>query len=1039
MKYEVQDNSGFFTPSLNKEIYPSLNYLTSENLKSRNNKIEINNIHNNIQNIRDNIQSQGYNNNILDTKFHSTQRKGEIINNNISTDLFHTQTASDNIFIYQGKNIQNSTSYKKIYYYPSIISTKNEDILGSESDGIIFDIKHNNNNFSFYNRENLIKNQNQIIKVPNLKDKNNNFKKVMKTSNSFDYNIFNIRMNKLWKSNESRMEVNLLNNNTKMNNDNCKKKKSLINENENKNKFNNYKYKEINIPLNIKKNPLVTRTENSQPYNIIIQPNENNEGFSRQLNTNNVIMDGNNKNIFTYSSNMNKSNNIIDKYENVILEKYNDEVIKNNEINSFNYKNQKILNNNLNYDNQNKIYLNDNSIQNQYIYDSVKNQNIGKNIIIKRDLSNKNNSSIYISRNNKSYQSTNKYNTNIIQNAINNSSIYVSNYNKKNDNNNIIVRENLPISNTNIKNTTNINIPSILINNNYNKNNIEDNNNFMNISQDKNNNNNELYLSVKNEKQILNNKDKINIVKNKKVEGRDNNNNLDLNNNNILSQVQNNFININIKVNQEENLINKISKRNVTKSNSDIKIINQKYLKSFCKINNKILNKPNKLNKQNKSFIKNISSIINHKNIIPYELLNKNNSNKNLFNKNGNKNHIIHGTYCFNNKSNNKNNLSNDVQINKKLNKIIVQNVIIENNASNNNIFFSNNGISPNNYLINSIKEPIVEKPKENKKIETNYISTDNNLIKPKKLNIKNIDNNLIKPKILNIKHIEKIVSPLNKYRLIYKNLNNLNYKIKKSEFIPKTKNNEKNTQQKQQKQNIIQSSSIEKKHYSLNHSNSDYLQRHIEKVISSDKNSSSKVVMIKDSEREKKMKEIAERNKSILANRPKAECPICHKLIETHLLLIHTNAHPSQVFDWLFLGTFTNACDNEELKRINIKYILNCAIECNNNNIPKNIKELHLKVRDDKNFDIIPFFKQSNDFINKARESGNNILIHCKAGISRSATFAIAYLIEYFGYDFNSALELIKKHRDRINPNDGFIKQLKQYEKTVKNNSKIK
>ena len=184
-------------------------------------------------------------------------------------------------------------------------------------------------------------------------------------------------------------------------------------------------------------------------------------------------------------------------------------------------------------------------------------------------------------------------------------------------------------------------------------------------------------------------------------------------------------------------------------------------------------------------------------------------------------------------------------------------------------------------------------------------------------------------------------------------------------------------------------------------------------------------------------MDNIKGRSKSLLSDRPKAKCTICSKLIETHLLQIHINAHPSEVFKWLYLGTFTNACDIEELRRINIKYILNCAIECKNKNLPKDIQELHLKIRDIKTFDIIPFFQQANEFINQVRSVGGNILIHCKLGISRSAAIIIAYLIKYYGFDFNSAMKFIKKQRDRINPNVGFIEQLKKYENMVKNKIK--
>jgi len=59
------------------------------------------------------------------------------------------------------------------------------------------------------------------------------------------------------------------------------------------------------------------------------------------------------------------------------------------------------------------------------------------------------------------------------------------------------------------------------------------------------------------------------------------------------------------------------------------------------------------------------------------------------------------------------------------------------------------------------------------------------------------------------------------------------------------------------------------------------------------------------------------------LVDAPKKECEICHKFIETHLLKIHLNSHPSQIFNWMFLGTYLNASDIKELRRIGINYTI--------------------------------------------------------------------------------------------------------------------
>ena len=168
----------------------------------------------------------------------------------------------------------------------------------------------------------------------------------------------------------------------------------------------------------------------------------------------------------------------------------------------------------------------------------------------------------------------------------------------------------------------------------------------------------------------------------------------------------------------------------------------------------------------------------------------------------------------------------------------------------------------------------------------------------------------------------------------------------------------------------------------------------------------------------------------TLLSKLVKKECEICHKMIDSHLFKIHFNSHPTQILDWLFLGTFANACDIEELRRNKINYVLNCAMECNNRKLPPDIEERHLNIRDVENFDIIEYFEEANDFINKCRLNGGNILIHCKFGISRSPSFVIHYLNRYNKLTVDEALELVSKKRSQIKPNKGFMNQLYLFEK---------
>ena len=161
--------------------------------------------------------------------------------------------------------------------------------------------------------------------------------------------------------------------------------------------------------------------------------------------------------------------------------------------------------------------------------------------------------------------------------------------------------------------------------------------------------------------------------------------------------------------------------------------------------------------------------------------------------------------------------------------------------------------------------------------------------------------------------------------------------------------------------------------------------------------------------------------------------CPLCHKDVDYYKYRSHLNMHPSQIFNWLYLGSYRNASDVKDLQNLKINYILNCAIECENKNLPSDINVFHAKINDYPYFQISSYFEKTNSFINKAKLSGGNILIHCQLGISRSTTCLIAYMIKYLGYTTLSALQHIKRKRPQVMPNFGFIHQLKNYENKLK------
>ena len=78
--------------------------------------------------------------------------------------------------------------------------------------------------------------------------------------------------------------------------------------------------------------------------------------------------------------------------------------------------------------------------------------------------------------------------------------------------------------------------------------------------------------------------------------------------------------------------------------------------------------------------------------------------------------------------------------------------------------------------------------------------------------------------------------------------------------------------------------------------------------------------------------------------------------------------------------------------------------------------------------------FEKTNQFLLQVLNENNEsrIAIHCQAGMSRSVTIAIAFLIDHYRLTLKTALCLIKEKRSIAKPNNGFMRQLISYEKQI-------
>jgi protein-tyrosine phosphatase len=87
---------------------------------------------------------------------------------------------------------------------------------------------------------------------------------------------------------------------------------------------------------------------------------------------------------------------------------------------------------------------------------------------------------------------------------------------------------------------------------------------------------------------------------------------------------------------------------------------------------------------------------------------------------------------------------------------------------------------------------------------------------------------------------------------------------------------------------------------------------------------------------------------------------------------------------------------------------------------------EWHRLVIDDApDENISQYFYQVHKIISTASKENKNVLIHCSAGMCRSPTLVIAYLIIEYKWTYNQAQKLVKDRRSIIQLNSSFIRQL--------------
>ncbi|WP_428329219.1 dual specificity protein phosphatase family protein [Mucilaginibacter sp.] len=135
-----------------------------------------------------------------------------------------------------------------------------------------------------------------------------------------------------------------------------------------------------------------------------------------------------------------------------------------------------------------------------------------------------------------------------------------------------------------------------------------------------------------------------------------------------------------------------------------------------------------------------------------------------------------------------------------------------------------------------------------------------------------------------------------------------------------------------------------------------------------------------------------------------------------------------SQITAHLFLGSQYNLQGLKKLKALGVTAIVNMRTHNDYSDaIHAGIKYLHLPTVDNTPPPMDVLIKGAN-LIDEEIKNGGSVYVHCRQGLGRGPTMAMAYLIKT-GLTFSGAYAMIKRVRKFINPTKGQVERLKELE----------
>lgn len=140
---------------------------------------------------------------------------------------------------------------------------------------------------------------------------------------------------------------------------------------------------------------------------------------------------------------------------------------------------------------------------------------------------------------------------------------------------------------------------------------------------------------------------------------------------------------------------------------------------------------------------------------------------------------------------------------------------------------------------------------------------------------------------------------------------------------------------------------------------------------------------------------------------------------------ILFSQPTPCKLLDHLWIGDYDSAKNEMKLRKFGITHIINVAgpaYATNHNSI--NYYEIHTD--DEPEYPMLQkWYDIIKNKIDEAKKNNGVVLIHCSAGINRSAILAVAYIMSHMNRGLLETVKYCYNMRGVILTNHGFQQQL--------------